>query len=139
VAQCRPDLELVAGLLRWMGRAPWFVPDEPGAAGPGRPVEGRRLMGTTPRRGFRQVSLTAAAPMTAGEVYALGPAGPLLLSPLVQWLAPAEGESQGGGTGDAAGRELRAGTRDGGEPPELFVLEMGGRREARLQAFPSGR
>src|SRR5436190_22778260 len=56
VDRCRPDLETMAGLLRWMTRAPWFVADEPGASGAGRPVEGRRLVGTTPRRGFRQVS-----------------------------------------------------------------------------------
>jgi tetratricopeptide (TPR) repeat protein len=118
VEGCRPDLERVAGCLRWMSRAPWFVAEAPGAEA-GRPVAGRRLAGATPRRGFRTVSITAAAAMEPGVVYLLGPAGPLRLSPLAQWLiAPSE-------TGEPG--EL-----------ELFLMETGGRREARLQAFPSG-
>src|SRR2546427_8423744 len=32
IDQCRPDLETVAGLLRWTVRAPWFVLETPAAA-----------------------------------------------------------------------------------------------------------
>jgi tetratricopeptide (TPR) repeat protein len=133
VDQCRPDLELVLGLLRWMGRVPWFLADAPGAEAAGRPVEGRRLVGTTPRRGFRSVTLTAEAPMAAGAVYLLGPTGPIGLSPLVQWRVP-----EGDGPERKDGREAREGRASADNSPELFLLEMGGRREARLQAFPSG-
>jgi tetratricopeptide (TPR) repeat protein len=119
VDQCRPDLETVAAALRWMARAPWFVPDAPAtAAATGPTVTGRRLTGTTPRRGFRQLSVPLDQPLDPGVVYALAPAGPLRLGPLVQFLVPPD---------------------EGDEAPELFLLETGGRREARLQAFPSGR
>jgi predicted ATPase len=81
-------------------------------------VSGRRLAGTTPRRGFRQVALTVEAPLEAGVVYAIGPGQPLRLGPLVQLLAPSDSEAPA--------------------LPEVFLLETGGRREARLRAFPSG-
>lgn len=149
VDQCRPDLESMIGLLRWTARAPWFVADAPDTAAGGSPasggrpvIEGRRLSGVTPRRGFRTIALTPgtgpAAGLTPetelvpGNVYVLGPAGPLCLSPLVQLLVPpAETTDEG----EERGRSRRSSE----ESPELFLLETGGRREARLQAFPSGR
>jgi predicted ATPase len=135
VDQCRRDLETALGLMRWMSRAPWFVADAPGAEAAGRPVEGRRLGGVTPRRGFRSISITAEAPMQPGLVYLLGPTGPICLSPLVQWLSSGEASD--------VRREPENESPDASRLtpvalPELFLLEMGGRREARLQAFPSG-
>src|SRR5205823_3568088 len=75
----------------------------------------------------------AEGPIEPGEVVALGPAGPLRLSPLVQWL---EGDALPPAAGSAEAQPSRHAADDS---PELFLLEMGGRREARLQAFPSGR
>src|SRR5438093_162712 len=78
VDQCRPDLETVIGLLRWMTRAPWFVGEAAAAAaGGGFRAEGRRLIGATPRRGFRQVSISVNQALDPGVVYLLGPAGAL--------------------------------------------------------------
>lgn len=125
VEQCRPHLEALVGQLQWLTRAPWFVAESPGTAAPdGLVMEGRRLVGTTPRRGFRPVEVTLEESLEPGMVYALGPAGPLALGPLVQYTVP------------AASEEETAERRD--EDPELFFLEAGGRHEARLQAFPSG-
>src|SRR2546425_464003 len=79
-------------------------------------------------------------PLDPGVVYALAPAGPLRLGPLVQFLVPPEETRD-------AGRGMRDEEQQPPHPssliphpsPELFLLETGGRREARLQAFPSGR
>jgi hypothetical protein len=113
VDQCRPDLETVVGLLRWMARAPWFVPNTMAASG-GPLIEGRRLAGTTPRRGFRQVSLPLASELTSEAVYLLGPAGPLRLGPLVQWRTFDEGSETSAAPANESTVAARASTN--GEP-----------------------
>src|SRR5438132_5119395 len=107
VDQCRPDLELLLSLLRWMTRAPWLAPDSSGAAvAVGPLIEGRRLAGTPPRRGFRQAAVPVEQPLDPGVVYALAPAGPLRLGPLVQFLAPPE-ETRDEGYAHFAGTRMR--------------------------------
>lgn len=119
VNRYRPDVEAFIGLLRWMTRAPWFIPDNTRAAASGQSViEGWRLAGITPPQGFPLLSQPIEVPLEPGVVYALGPGGPLRLGPLVQFLTPPDGEGPG--------------------VAELFLLEAGGRRKARLQAFPTG-
>jgi tetratricopeptide (TPR) repeat protein len=141
VDQCRPDLETLVSQLRWMARAPWFVPGPPVTSPGGPRREGLRLAGITPRRGFRPTSVTVDQPLDPGVVYAFSPAGPLRLGPLVQFLVPpSEARDEGKGMRDE--REQASSHPSSLSPhpsPELFLLETGGRREARLQAFPSGR
>jgi tetratricopeptide (TPR) repeat protein len=138
VQRCLPDLEAFVGQLRWMTRAPWFVPDAANPNAADSPVlEGRQLSGATPRRGFRQISLNLSEPLQPGTVYAVEPTRTLCLGPLVQLLA-APDESIKDDTPDAPTTTSESRVTPLASP-ELFLLEAEGRREAQLKAFPSGR
>lgn len=110
-----PDLEVFLKALQWLWHTPFIVPVSRRELDSTVEYAALKLVGTTPRRGFRPQAIKIEADLTLQRVYALVPdRKPLDLHPLVQYAAAASGDH------------------------EVFLLEEAARHELIFRSYPLG-